>query len=253
MRILTTIFLSILPIAGVAQLADDRFCQNLATFEHLSPEEYESYEKWSEEYFLEAFAAHTELDQASDLMPDGWLKNQIATSIADCYLTGRGTDKDVRKAMSILEAPASTGYEVAVHMLASLQVFSSDDPALQREGFLTLQQVANNGSAYSAGQLGWAYALGRGTEKNEQRALEQYFIAAKAGMTYWQFLLAHAYEQGYYGLPIDPDKAKYWREFKPKVHTAKYECQVAQNYERGTFPANEELHKKYLDACMNTG
>jgi hypothetical protein len=252
MRILTTILLSVLPVAAVAQLADDEFCENLTTFEHLSPQEYESFEQWGEEFVDQIFAAHTELDQVSDVMPDGWLKNQFATHIADCYLTGRGTEKDLQKAMSILEAPASAGHSSAIHLLASLQVFHSDDLALQRVGFLTLQQEADDGSAYSAGKLGWAYALGRGTEKNEQRALELYFIAAKAGMTYWQSLLAHAYEQGYYGLPIDAGQAKYWREFEPKIHIAKYECQIADNYVRETFPANEELHKRYLDACTNS-
>ena len=208
MRISTTIFFLILPIAGLAQLADDEFCENLTTFEQFSPQEYESYEQWGEEFVDQIFAAHTELEQVSDAMPEGWLKNQIATQIAYCYLTGRGTEKDPQKARSVLEAPASAGHSGAMHMLASLRVFHSDDPAIQREGFLTLQQEADHGSAYSAGKLGWAFALGRGTEKNEQRALEQYFIAAKAGMTYWQFLLAHAYEQGYYGLPIDLDQTK---------------------------------------------
>ena len=153
--------------------------------------------------------------------------------------------------MAVLEGPASSGDSGAAHMLASIQVFRSDDPKLQRKGFLTLKQEADDGSAYSAGKLGWAYALGRGTEKSEKRALEQYFIAAKAGMTYWQFLLAHVYEQGYYGQPVDPERAEYWRTYEPKIHIAKYECEIAQDYERGIFPANEQLQKQYMDACVN--
>jgi hypothetical protein len=250
MRIFVTIILAALPIAGMAQLADDEFCENLATFEDLSNSEHESLELWSENYIDAIFASRPQSARISDAMSENWLRHQVATHIADCYMTGRGTERNIRKAMAVLEAPANVGHNNSVHMLASLQVFQSNDPELQREGFLTLQQEAEAGSAYSAGKVGWAYALGQGIEKNEQHALEHYFIAANAGMTYWQFLLAHAYEQGYYGLPVDPDQAKYWLEFEPKVHVAKYEREVAGDYERGIFPANDELQKQYRDACI---
>ena len=238
-----------MPVIGTAQLAPDEFCEDLSTYERLTPEEYESLQQWGEDYIDTILASDSQDGRLSDAIPEDWLRSQIAKHVADCYLTGRGTERDIEKAMAVLDIPAKSADSGSAHMLASMRVFKSDDPELQRKGFLTLKQEADSGSAYSAGKLGWAYALGRGTEKNEQRALEQYFIAANAGMTYWQFLLAHAYEQGYYGLPIDPDQTKYWREFEPKIHIAKYECEIAGNYERGTFPANEELHKQYLDAC----
>ncbi|HNP64663.1 MAG TPA: tetratricopeptide repeat protein [Woeseiaceae bacterium] len=249
MRLIATIALIALPLVGVAQLADDEFCKNLSTFEHLSTEDYESLEQWSEESLDATFSAIAKSARLPDRMPDGWLRNQVATKIADCYMTGRGAERDIRKAMAVLEIPASAGHSGSAHMLASIQVLLSNDPVLHRKGFLTLQREADAGSAYSAGKVGWAYALGLGTEKDEQRALEQYFIAAKAGMTYWQFLLAHAYEQGYYGLPVDPEAATYWREFQPKVHVATYECEIAGNYKRGTFPANERLENQYREAC----
>ena len=249
MRILTTIILAGMPVIGVAQLAPDEVCEELSTIEHLTPEEYESLQQWGEDYIDAILSSGSQDARFSEAMPEHWLRNQIAKDVSFCYMTGRGTERDIEKAMAVLEVPANSGDSGSAHMLASMRVFKSDDPELQRKGFLTLMQEANDGSAYSTGKLGWAYALGRGTEKNQQRALEQYFIAAKAGMTYWQFLLAHAYEQGYYGLPIDPDQAKYWREFEPKIHITKYECEVAGNYERGTFPENEELHSRYLDAC----
>ena len=151
--------------------------------------------------------------------------------------------------MAILEIPASEGHEGSAHMLASMQLFQSDDPVLQSRGFSVLQKEAQEGSAYSSGKLGWAYAMGVGTEKDEQRALELYFIAANAGMTYWQYLLAHAYEQGYYGLPVDQERAEYWREFEPKSHITAYECEIASNYERGLYPPNSELEQRYKEGC----
>jgi TPR repeat protein len=251
MRLFLGIVLAALPVLSAAQIAPDGFCENLATFEDLTPANYASLQQWSEDYIDTLFASRSRGVQFSDVMPEDWLRNQVAKSIADCYLRGRRTEQNTNKAMAVLEGPASSGDSGAAHMLASIQVFRSDDPELQREGFLTLKQEADDGSAYSAGKLGWAYALGRGTEKSEKRALEQYFIAAKAGMTYWQFLLAHVYEQGYYGQPVDPERADYWRTYKPKIHIAKYECVIAQDYERGIFPANEQLQKQYMDACVN--
>jgi TPR repeat protein len=249
MRLLATIIVIALPVVGSAQLADDEFCENLEIFEQLSSEDYESLEQWSEDSLDATYEAISQSARMSDAMPDDWLRNQVATYIADCYMTGRGTERDLRKAMAVLAVPASAGHSGSAHMLASMQVFQSNDPELQRIGFLTLQQEAEAGSAYSAGKIGWAYAVGRGTERDKQRALEQYFVAANAGMTYWQFLLAHAYEQGYYGLPVDPEKATYWREYQPKIHIANYECEVSGNYERGIFPANEQLQNQYREAC----
>jgi TPR repeat protein len=214
MRIFTTVILVTSPVIGAAQLAPDEFCEDLSTFERLTPEEYESLQQWSEDYIDAIFSSRSQDVHLSDAMPEDWLRSQVAKHVADCHMTGRGTERNIERAMAVLEIPASSGDSGSAHMLASMRVFQSDDPELQRKGFLTLKQEADDGSAYSAGKLGWAYALGRGTEKSEQRALEQYFIAAKAGMTYWQFLLAHAYEQGYYGLPIDPDRAAYWRELE---------------------------------------
>jgi TPR repeat protein len=249
MRIITTLILVVIPAISVAQRASDEFCENLETFESLSPDEYESLEQWGEEYLDAIFAGQPELPDATDELPENWLRYGAATQIADCYMTGRGTKRDIRKAMAVLEIPAKAGHGNSAHMLASMQVFRSNDPELQRRGFLALQEEAQAGSAYSAGKMGWAYAMGWGTEKDEQRALEQYFIAAKAGMTYWQYLLAHAYEQGYYGLPVDQERATYWREFEPKVHVTTYECEVAGSYERGLYPANPELQQKYRKAC----
>lgn len=249
MRLLATIIVIALPVIGSAQLADDEFCENLTIFEQLSSDDYESLEQWSEESLDATFEVISQSARMSDAMPDDWLRNQVATYIADCYMTGRGTERDIRKAMAVLAVPASAEHSSSAHMLASMQVFHSKDPEIQRVGFLALQQEAEAGSAYSAGKVGWAYAVGLGTERNEHLALEQYSIAADAGMTYWQHLLAHAYERGYYGLPIDLEKAAYWREFQPKIHYSKYECEVAGNYGRGTFPANEKLESQFREAC----
>ena len=71
-------------------------------------------------------------------------------------------------------------------------------------------------------------------------------------MTYWQYLLAHAYERGYLGLDTDIERAKSWREFQPKVHIAQYECWVAIYYQDCTFPVNEDVADEYQKICDET-
>jgi len=249
MRIIITLILVVLPPIVVAQRASDEFCENLEAFESLSPDEYESLGQWSDEYLDAILADQPPLTDATDDMPEDWLRYSVATQIADCYMTGRGTKRDIYKAIAVLEIPAKAGHENSAHMLASVQVFQSEDPELQRRGFLALQDEAQSGNAYSAGKVGWAYAMGWGTDKDERLALEQYFIAARAGMTSWQYLLAHAYEQGYYGLPVDQERAAYWREFEPRIHIANYECEIAGSYERGLFPPNPEVQERYRTEC----
>lgn len=225
------------------------FCANLTLLENLTTDDYEQLEREGNDRLDVLVRPSSVSKELTGALPDRWLEYQIAVEIASCYVAGYTIDKDVDKAMSVLEAPAADGYRAAQHMLASLQVFESDDPQLQRTGFQVLQAEAEDGSTYSAGKLGWAYALGRGASRDERRALELYLVAANAGMTYWQDLLSHAYERGYYGLPIDPEQAAYWREFEPKIHVTTYECEIAINYARGLFPPNTEQLERYRAAC----
>lgn len=247
------IALCLLPPTVFGQLADSEFCENLAEFESLSPDDYAELSEWAEEYtaaLLEAIESGG--SEALDEFPSNWFENQIRVQIASCYVSGIGAPKDVDKAMALLEAPAADNYPNAVHILASLRLFNTDDSDLQNKGFDALEQEYKDGSAYSAGKLGWAYQKGLGVEPNLDKALELYEYAAESGMTYWQYLLAHAFEKGYLGLDIDKDRSDYWLKFKPKVHIAQYECWVAIYYADGTFPENEALRAKYQKICDET-
>ena len=183
------------------------------------------------------------------LLEDGWLY----LVLAECYRGGTVVTKNRDLANTLLRVAAAEGSGQAAHMVASIDVFQSDDADRQRHGFEYLQsEFSDTGSAYAAGKMGWAYQKGLGVEQNIERALELYNLAAKRGMTYWQYLLAHAYERGYLGLEVDKERAEHWQNFKPKVHVALYECWVAIYYADGTFPENEELQAEYQDTCDRT-
>jgi TPR repeat protein len=241
------------PLTGLAQYADDEFCAQLAEMESMAAEHLNEFTELSEEWADEFVGLISNGEaKGDDLLPDNWASHSLHVQIASCYATGKGTDRDINKAMAFLEAPAQSGFPSAVHILASLRLFETDDPSLQRLGFEELEQEYKSGSAFAAGKLGWAYQKGLGVNPDQDKALEFYEYAAKSGMTYWQYLLAHAYEKGYLGLDVDLEKAAFWKAFKPKIHIALYECWVASYYGDGTFPANDELRTKYQETCDET-
>ena len=228
-----------------AQYADTESCTVLADYLPPGPD----YEK-SVKRFGEAVA---ELDPALksglESLPDGWLY----LVYADCYRRGIVVEQDRELGNELLRVAASEGNAQAAHMIASIDVFQSDDADRQRAGVETLEKEYREGSAYSAGKLGWAYQLGLGVEQDISKAMELYEYAAESGMTYWQYLLAHAYEQGYLGLDVDEERAGYWREFTPKAHIAFYECWVAEYYDMGIFPEDELQRANYRATCDSLG
>ncbi|WP_049721432.1 SEL1-like repeat protein [Gilvimarinus polysaccharolyticus] len=142
--------------------------------------------------------------------------------------------------------------EETEHVRASKLLFNSDDKNDHAEGFAILHSEYEKGSAYSAGKIGWAYQKGLSVDADLDKALELYDFAARRGMTYWQYMLAHAYEMGYLGLEKSDEQRDYWLSYKPKVHIDIYECWVEYYYSKGFYPENSDLEILYYEKCKNT-
>ena len=137
------------------------------------------------------------------------------------------------------------------HIEASNNLFDKD-PIKQKSAFNYLKKEAESGSAFSTGKVGWGYQLGLGVEADLNKAKELYTSAAESGMTYWQFLLAHAYEQGYLGLQPSLELKKHWLNYKPKLHSGIYECWVKIYYEMGIFPINNDVYQQNKTICLSS-
>lgn len=174
---------------------------------------------------------------------------------AECYLGGLGgAPKDRKVAKKLLQQAEAMGDSGAKHMLSSIRLFWADDPSEQRRGFEGLMDEYLAGSAFAAGKIGYAYHRGLAVEADDAQALRYYEIAAKGGMTRWQLLLSRIYEVGLYGVQPDPEKAKYWREYWPKVHVEVYECVLAVAYADGlAFEKNEQLADHFFNECSALG
>ena len=234
---------------GHAQYADEESCSFLAGLE-LPELSGASASAESAAAFNDKFLQlNQEYSGEISNLSDGWM----FLLLADCYRRGILVEQDRSKGTELLRVAARQGNQNAAHMVASVDVFQSGDPVRERAGFEYLEKErTETGSAYAAGKVGWAYQRGLGVEQDLGRALELYQYAAERGMTYWQYLLAHAYEKGYLGLEIDEERSEYWLKFKPKIHVALYECWVAIYYEDGTFPKNEKLRAEYQEICDDT-
>lgn len=235
---------------SLAQYADHELCSQLNVIQ--LPEI--SGEMTSSEPMDKFLAEYAELNpeplEAALAVDEG----TVFLTLATCFRGGYAVAEDRSAANSLLRVAAHLGNEQAQHMIASIDLFESDDPSRQRRGFLAMKsEYDDRGSAFAAGKLGWAYQRGLGVKPDLDKAMELYGFAAAKGMTYWQILLAHAYEKGYLGLEISDQHANEWRKFEPKVHGALYECWVASYYRDGIFPANRELQSSYQRICEEPG
>lgn len=75
-----------------------------------------------------------------------------------------------------------------------------------------LRKAADQGHQQAQFSLANMYLLGKGVNKNFQRAIILLNNAAEHGHLNSQKMLKRAYQLGWWGLPKDLDKAKYWHE-----------------------------------------
>lgn len=170
--------------------------------------------------------------------------------LAVCKIIATDRPRDMEGARDHLKDASRLGNASAEHTLASLNLFVSDDNALQAEGFSALETEAAEHSAWAVGKLGYAKFKGLGTEADEAEALRLYRLAAESGMTPWIYVMAHIYERGLLGVESDLEKRQYWLDFEPKIHTGDYTCTIAYLYSVGqAFPTNDAVRNDYRTRC----
>jgi len=232
-----------------AQYGTDELCSQLNEIKVLKDAEISELQTAVDNYYQDKFKDSPEISESFSELPKDWLKQSFLIGFAECYMQGKYVGKSIERAKSYLSLANDLGNKQSAHMLASIQLFKSTNFEEQQVGFKQLKKEYESGSAYAAGKLGWAYQRGLAVKPDISKAVELYNYAASSGMTYWQFLLAHAYKQGYLGLKKSSEKSEYWLNFEPKIHIGHYECWVTSYYEDGTFPKNEQELLHYRALC----
>ncbi len=72
--------------------------------------------------------------------------------------------------------------------------------------------LAEKGDPQAQFNLGLMYHSGLGIARSESEAVKWYQKAAEGGYSAARVYLAVGYEEGWFGLPPDQEKALYWRE-----------------------------------------
>lgn len=80
------------------------------------------------------------------------------------------------------------------------------------EGVKWLEKAAGNGSPSAMFNLSFCYRKGVGTDADNVRALKWLIKSAESGLREAKEELARAYEEGDYGVEVDSEQAKKWRE-----------------------------------------
>lgn len=73
------------------------------------------------------------------------------------------------------------------------------------------KSLAEKGDAQAQFNLGLMYHSGLGLTQNEGEAVKWYQKAAEGGYSQARVYLVVGYEEGWFGLPQDQQKAYYWR------------------------------------------
>ena len=73
-------------------------------------------------------------------------------------------------------------------------------------------QLAGEGHAVAQFNMGLLYHSGSGVDLDEQKAVSLYHQSAENGYSYAQEYLSVGYQEGWFGLPKDDEKAKYWSQ-----------------------------------------
>lgn len=81
-----------------------------------------------------------------------------------------------------------------------------------REAYEALGPLAENGDPRALFNLGLMYNAGLHVELDEAKAIELYHRAAEQGVREAQQYLAAGYREGWFGLPMDYQKYRYWLE-----------------------------------------
>ena len=193
-----------------------------------------------------------EIGELNPRLPDEFAKQPFGRAylvLAECYRNGVEVEKNRLLGNKLLHIAASKGSRPAKFRIATIDVFQSGNAARQKSGFEVLEKEFQRGSVYAAGIMGWAYQQGLGVEQDTQRALELYKYSAERGMTYWQYLLAHAFYNGYLELKASKERGDYWREMRPKLLDASYGCLVSKFYQVGIFPNSPNAMNEGNEDC----
>ena len=107
---------------------------------------------------------------------------------------------------------AAMGVVSSVNAATDMEVsFDAAEAGDFKQAVTIWKQLADQGDAQAQFNLGLMYHGGLGLPRNETEAVSWYEKAAQNGYQPAQVYMVVGYEEGWFGLPQDSNKAYYWR------------------------------------------
>lgn len=132
-------------------------------------------------------------------------------AIAQCYLEGKGVEKDTEAGVAWLRSAYNMGDDIdAAHDLAMIYEYGKF--SVENDIFAAaewLKKAANGGHIEAMAELGLCYELGCGVEQSDTEALDWYTKAANLGHITSKFSVAEAFEEAR-GVPQSDEEACIW-------------------------------------------
>lgn len=112
-----------------------------------------------------------------------------------------------------------SGFSVGAYADMYSEAYSAAETGEYLKAASLFTSLAEKGIADAQFNLALMYHGGLGVARDEGRAVKWYEQAAANGVGQAQEFLAAAYQEGWFGLPRDPDRAAYWlQRLQDKTH-----------------------------------
>lgn len=131
--------------------------------------------------------------------------------LADCYLVGKGVQRDAQCAVAWLEASYHVGGDAdAAHEVAIIREYGRHGIEVDVVAAATwFHKAAEAGHVDSMTELGLCYELGCGVEQSDEKSLDWYTKAANLGHATAKFSVGEAFEEAR-GVPQSDQEAVLW-------------------------------------------
>ncbi len=130
-------------------------------------------------------------------------------ALANCYLSAKGVAKNEKRAVELLQEAADEGNVRAMNRLGTCYHHGTGVRKNIAKAVELFARAADLGYGESIGNLGVIYILGDGVPKNAKKAVELFEEGAKAGDGYCMYLFAVCLETGD-GVPANRPEAEGW-------------------------------------------
>jgi len=152
--------------------------------------------------------------------------------LGDCYVLGKGVEKNYEKAAYWYSLSANQG---ELRAKCNLGILYENGKGVSQDvvkAFALYEESAKAGASYGLLQLGLCYLRGIGTEKDTNEAYKLIYQAATLGEEYAQFKIAEGIENGTWG-GQDRTKAFYWYKKSADQGFLDAQTEVGRCYEKG--------------------